>query len=159
VKQAKVYSVILIPQLGQYLVTLEEMDGIRLVPIWVGSSEGMAIAAKVEGQTFPRPMTHDLMADIFKKFNITVEKVIVTDLKDSTFFAKTILTRDGQTIEMDARPSDSIALAVRLNAPIFIDDMVFDKCPLIQKPITEEEVKGFKKELENLKPEDFFRET
>ena len=158
-KKVRVYSVVLIPQLGQYLITLEEIEGIRLIPIWVGPSEGMAIGAKLEGQKFPRPMTHDLLADILKKLNVKIEQVIITDLKDSTFYATLTLTVDGKKIEIDSRPSDSIALAVRANAPIFINEAVFEKCPLIQKPITDKEVKDFKKQIEGLKPEDFFKEA
>ena len=156
-KQVRVYSVTLIPQLGQYLVTLEEMDGIRLIPIWVGPAEGMAIGAKLDGQEFPRPITHDLMTNILSKLNVKIKKVTVTDLKDSTFYAIITLTVNGNIIEIDSRPSDSIALAVRTNSPIFVNDIVFEKCPVIQKPITEKEIKDFKKNLGSLKPEDFFK--
>ena len=158
-KEARVYSVVLIPQLGQYLVTLEEIDGIRLLPIWVGPTEGMAIGAKLEGQKFPRPITHDLMADVLSKLKVKIEKVTVTDLRDSTFFATIVLKVGSKKIEIDSRPSDGIALAVRANAPIFIEDIVFQKCPLIQKPITDKEIKDFKEQLNSLKPEDFFKHT
>lgn len=158
-KKARVYSVILIPQLGQYLVTLEEVDGIRLIPIWVGHGEGMAISAKLNEQTFPRPMTHDLIIDLLNKLNVKVKKVTITDLKENTFYAALSLSVNRKILDIDSRPSDAIALAVRVNAPIFIEDVVFDKCPAIQKPITEEEIKGFRKQLEDLKPEDFFKKT
>jgi uncharacterized protein len=156
-KRVKVYSVVLIPQLGQYLVTLEEADGIRLIPIWVGPAEGMAIGAKLSGQTFPRPITHDLITNILKKIDVKLKKVTVTDLKESTFYATITISFNNSVIEIDSRPSDAIALAIRSNSPIFVNDIVFEKCPIIQKPITDDEVKNFKKQIEDLKPEDFFK--
>ena len=158
-KKVRVYSVVLIPQLGQYLITLEEIDGIRLIPIWVGPAEGMAIGAKLEGQQFPRPLTHDLMANILNNMNVKTKKVTVTELKNSTFYAIITFSHNNKKIEMDSRPSDAIALAVRTNSPIFVDDAVFKKCPVIQKPISEKEIEDFKKQLKSLKPEDFFKET
>ncbi len=158
-KKVKVYSVVLIPQLGQYLITLEEVDGIRLIPIWVGPAEGMAIGAKLEGQQFPRPLTHDLMTNILNNLKVKMKKVTVTDLKNSTFYAIITLSYNNKKIEVDSRPSDAIALAIRTNSPIFVNDIVFKKCPIIQKPISEKEVVDFKKQLEDLKPEDFFKET
>ena len=157
-KQARVFSVILMPQLGQYLVTLEEIDGIRLIPIWVGPSEGMAIASRLENQKFPRPLTHDLLSNMLKQCDIKVEKVIVTDIKENTFYAVISIVSNGRKMQVDSRPSDAIALAVRSNAPIFIRDIIFAKCPVIQKPITKDEVTDFKKRLKNIKPEDFFKE-
>jgi len=156
-KQVRVYSVVLVPQLGQYLVTLEEIDGIRLIPIWIGPTEGMAIGSKLEGQRFSRPLTHDLISNILDKLNAKLERVIVTDLKDSTFYANMHILVNGNKINIDSRPSDAIALAVRSNADIYVTDTVFKKCPVIQKPISEKEVKNFKRRIEELKPEDFFR--
>lgn len=156
-KRVRVFSVVLIPQLGQYLITLEEAAGVRLIPIWIGPAEGIAIGARLNGQKFPRPLTHDLMANILNKLNAKIEKVTVTDLKDSTFYATITLMVNKEKLEIDSRPSDAIALALRCGCPIFVNDIVFNKCPVIQKPITEKEVEDFKKELENLKPEDFFR--
>ena len=156
-KQVRVYSVVLVSQLGQYLVTLEEIDGIRLIPIWIGPTEGMAIGSKLEGQRFSRPLTHDLISNILNKLNAKLERVIVTDLKDSTFYANMHILVNGNKINIDSRPSDAIALAVRSNADIYVTDTVFKKCPVIQKPISEKEVKNFKRRIEDLKPEDFFR--
>ncbi|MBN1405382.1 MAG: bifunctional nuclease family protein [Candidatus Omnitrophica bacterium] len=158
-KKARVYSIILIPQLGQYIVTLEEIGGIRLIPIWIGPSEGMAISAKLNSQVFQRPMTHDLISDMLGKVKAKIKKVTITDVKDNTFYASMTLSFNKKIIEIDSRPSDAIALAVRVNAAIFIDDAVFKKCPSIQKPITEQEITDFKKHLENLKPEDFFKKV
>jgi len=157
-KEAKIFSLAMISDSGQYLVTLEETSGTRLLPIWIGPAEGMAIAAALQNQSFPRPLTHDLIAGIINELGAKVEQVIITDLKDDTFFASLVLSLRGQVYNIDARPSDSIAIALRCNAGIFIDQQVFDKCPPIYKPITDNEVQMFKKQLEHLRPEDFFRE-
>lgn len=157
VKQVRVYSVVLMPQIGQYLVTLEEIGGIRLIPIWVGPAEGMAIGTKLEGQKFPRPITHDLMVNILNQLNAKVKKITVTDLKDSTFYATITLSINNRTMEIDSRPSDAIALAIRSNSPMFVNNIVFQKCPVIQKPISDKEIRNFREQLKNLKPEDFFK--
>jgi len=156
-KQVKVYSVILISQLGQYLLTLEEINGIRLIPIWVGPAEGMSISAKLNNQGFPRPLTHDLLTNMLKKASIKLKKVTISELRESTFYAMITLILNGKTLEIDARPSDAIAIALRGNAPIFVSDAVIKKCPIIQKPISKKEVEHFKKNIKDLKPEDFFR--
>lgn len=157
VKQVRIYSVVLMPQIGQYLVTLEEIGGIRLIPIWVGPAEGMAIGTKLEGQKFPRPITHDLMVNILNQLNAKLKKITVTDLKDSTFYATITLSINNKTMEIDSRPSDAIALAIRSNSPMFVNNIVFQKCPVIQKPISDNEIRNFRKQLKNLKPEDFFK--
>lgn len=157
-KKANIFSLVMVPQTGQYLVTLEELEGTRLLPIWIGPAEGMAIAAALQKQDFPRPLTHDLLTNILKELEAKVEKVIITDLRDDTFYANIILKTKEKIYNIDSRPSDSIAIAVRTQAPIFIEDKVFEKCPKIHKPITDEEAKKFKKEIVNLRPEDFFKE-
>lgn len=157
-KEAKIFSLIMVPRAGQYLVTLEEIKGTRLLPIWIGPTEGMAIAACLQKQDFPRPLTHDLIINILKELEAKVEKVIITDLKNDTFYANIILKVKDKIYHIDSRPSDSIAISVRTQTPVFIEERVFEKCPKIHKPITDQEVKKFKKDLANLKPEDFFKE-
>ncbi len=157
-KEAKIFSLVLIPLLGQYVVTLEEVGGQRLVPIWIGVNEGNAIGLKLQGEQLPRPMTHDLMSSILGSLGVKVEKVVVTDLEDGTYFASITLMIGTQRHEIDSRPSDAMALAVRTNTPIYIDEKVLKKCPVIMKPITEEEVEKFKKNLQTMKPEDFFKD-
>lgn len=157
-KKAKIFSLVMVPRAGQYLVTLEELEGTRLIPIWIGPAEGMAIAAALQKQDFPRPLTHDLIANMLKELGVKVEKVIITELKNDTFYANIILKAKGKIHHIDARPSDSIAISVRAQAPILIEDKVFEKCPKIDKPITDQEAEKFKKDLANLRPEDFFRE-
>lgn len=157
VKEARIFSLVLIPLLGQYVVTLEEVGGQRLIPIWIGVSEGNAIGLKLQGEELPRPMTHDLMASLLTQLGAKVERVVVVDLKEGTYYALIELMSDGKRFSIDSRPSDAMALAVRMNAPIFVDDKVWKKCPVIMKPITEEEVAKFKQEIQNLKPDDFFK--
>lgn len=157
VKPAKIYSLIFIPPLAQYVVTLEEMDGTRLVPIWIGINEGNAIAMVLQGEKFHRPLTHDLLANILKDVGAKVEKIIISDLKENAYYAVITIKQNGKTYEIDSRPSDAMALAVRTNCPIFIDEKVLKLCPVINKPISEEDVKKFKEELKNLRPDDFFK--
>jgi bifunctional DNase/RNase len=155
-KEAKIFS--LAQVVDRCIVVIEEVGGPRLVPIWIGIFEGGAIAAELTGQEPPRPMTHDLMTNVFKTMHITMEKVVITDLRDNTYFAEIHLKNGASNVVIDARPSDALALAVRSRCPMFVSETVFKKCPELLKPISEDEVKKFKKELENMKPEDFFRD-
>jgi bifunctional DNase/RNase len=140
------------------LVVISEVGGPRLVPIWIGIFEGGAIAAELTGQEPPRPMTHDLLTNIFKAMKITMERVVITDLRDNTYFAEIHLKNGAENAVIDARPSDALALAVRSHCPMFVSETVFKKCPELLAPISEDEVKKFKEELKNMKPEDFFRD-
>ena len=155
-KEAKIFS--LAQVVDRCIVVIEEIGGPRLVPIWIGIFEGGAIAAELTGQEPPRPMTHDLMASILKNAHIAMEKVVITDLRDNTYFAEIFLRNNGATAVIDARPSDALALAVRTHCPMFVSEAVFSKCPELLKPISEDEVKKFKDELKNMKPEDFFKD-
>ena len=156
-KEAKIFSLVLIPLLGQYVVTLEEAGGQRLVPIWIGVNEGNAIGLKLQGEQLPRPMTHDLISNMLGSLGVKVERIIVTDLRDGTYYASIVLNSGSRRYEIDSRPSDAMALAVRTNSPIFLDEKVLKKCPVIMKPISEDEVEKFKQNLQSLKPEDFFK--
>jgi len=155
-KEAKIFS--LAQVVDRCIVVVEEVGGPRLVPIWIGIFEGGAIAAELTGQEPPRPMTHDLMTHIFKAAHVSMEKVVITDLRDNTYFAEIHLRTNGATQVIDARPSDALALAVRSRCPMFVSEVVFKKCPELLKPISEDEVKKFKEELKNMKPEDFFKD-
>ena len=156
-KEAKIFSLVLIPLLGQYVLTLEESGGQRLVPIWIGVNEGNAIGLKLQDEQLPRPMTHDLMNNIFKTLGVKVERILISDLRDGTYYAVISLTAGTRRYEIDARPSDALALAVRSGTSIFVGEKVLKKCPVIMKPISEEEAEKFKQNLQNLKPEDFFK--
>jgi uncharacterized protein len=155
IREAKIFS--LAQVVDRCIVVVEEIGGPRLVPIWIGIFEGGAIAAELTGQEPPRPMTHDLFNNMFKTLHITMEKIVITDLRENTYFAEVHLRNGGSTVIVDARPSDALALAVRSHCPIFVSETVFTKCPELLKPISEDEVKKFKEELKNMKPEDFFR--
>jgi bifunctional DNase/RNase len=156
-REAKIFS--LAQVVDRCIVVVEETGGPRLVPIWIGIFEGGAIAAELTGQEPPRPMTHDLIANIFKLSHITMDRVVITDLRDNTYFAEIHLRTNGGAVQViDARPSDALALAVRTRCPMFVSETVFKKCPELLKPISEDEVKNFKEELKNMKPEDFFKD-
>lgn len=156
-KEAKIFSLVLIPLLGQYVVTLEEVGGQRLIPIWIGVNEGNAIGLKLQGEELPRPMTHDLLSNILGSLSVKVDRIVVTDLRDGTYYAVISLSSGTRRYEIDSRPSDAMALAVRTSTPIYVDEKVLKKCPVIMKPITEDEVEKFKQNLQSLKPEDFFK--
>ena len=155
-REAKIFS--LAQVVDRCIVVVEEVGGPRLVPIWIGIFEGGAIAAELTGQEPPRPMTHDLMSAMLKAAQVNVEKIVITDLHDNTYFAEIHLRTNGSSTVIDSRPSDALALAVRARCPMFVSEAVFKKCPELLKPITDDEVKSFKEELKNMKPEDFFKD-
>lgn len=156
-KEAKIFSLAQVMN-DRCIVVVEEVSGPRLVPIWIGLFEGGAIASELTGQEPPRPMTHDLVTNILKSTHVAMEKVVITDLRENTYFAEIYLRTNGSMSVIDSRPSDALALAVRSRCPIFVSELVFKKCPELLKPISEDEVKSFKEELKNMKPEDFFRD-
>ncbi len=143
---------------GQCVMVLEEIDGPRLLPIWIGLYEGGAIGMALSGQQFPRPLTHDLFMIVMQQLGGKMKHMEITELKDSTFYAEICLTSGPNDIIIDARPSDSVALAVRANCPILVNEKVFKACPELLKPISEDEVNDFKKKLDTMTPEDFFKD-
>src|SRR3989338_3587278 len=157
IKEAKIVSVVSLFPLPQYVVVLEDVEKTRLVPIWIGVNEGNAIALEMQGEKFPRPLTHDLIVNIFNTLSVKIEKIVVSDLKENSYYAVIYLQSDGKTIPIDARPSDSLALAVRAHCPIYIDEKVLLKCPKIENPITKEEIDKFKEELKTMAPEEFLK--
>lgn len=108
------------------IVLLKVTESEEVLPIWIGHAEALSIELKLQGKSFDRPLTHDLLRAAIESLGATVTKVAVTDLRDNTFFAKIYLRRDNEVFAIDARPSDSIALAVRTNAPIFVSTTVFE---------------------------------
>ncbi len=108
------------------VVVLRAEDG-RILPIYIGISEAVAIHSALKNEIPPRPMTHDLLVEIIRRLDAKVERVIIDDMIDNIFYARLILSKNGQEIEVDARPSDSIAIAVRLAVPIYIDEKVLDE--------------------------------
>ncbi len=113
------------------VVVLRSEDG-RLLPIYIGLAEAMAINSALKNRIPPRPMTHDLLVDIIGKLNARVERVVIDDLVDNTFYARVVLKYNDYEVEVDARPSDSIAIAVRIGCPIYIDNKVLDEAGLLE---------------------------
>lgn len=120
----------------QRVVILKEKDAERFLPIWIGPAEADAIAVKLQEYQVPRPLTHDLLGNIIGALGATVNSIIVCDLQNDTFFAKIVLAIDGKQVEIDSRPSDAIALAVRVKVPIFAEEAVLEKAGIIIDPET-----------------------
>jgi uncharacterized protein len=140
------------------VVILKDMDGAHYLPILIGPFEATAIALALEGAPVPRPLSHDLMRSILETLEARLEQVVIHDIKDSTFFAKLVVRSDGDLSEIDARPSDAIALALRAQAPIFVSDkIVLEEANSDKRPINDNEMARFKKFLDDLKPSDFNR--
>ncbi|MEA2505755.1 MAG: uncharacterized protein QOH48_373 [Actinomycetota bacterium] len=143
---------------NQPIVLLKEADGHRYLPIWVGAVEATAIAFALQGIQTPRPMTHDLLRDILNETDVTVERVLINELVDQTFFALIRLQASGDTKEVSSRPSDAIALAVRANVPIFADEEVLEQAGIELRDEEESEVEKFREFLDQVTPEDFAAE-
>lgn len=116
---------------GAYAILLKELNGVRRLPIIIGAFEAQAIALEIEGIKPPRPLTHDLLKQLIDNLGANVLEVIVDELRENTFYAKIILDVSGLSNEIDARPSDAIALAVRADAPIFVSDLVMETAAFI----------------------------
>ena len=142
----------------QPIVLLKTADGNKFLPIWIGHPEAAAILMKLQGASTPRPMTHDLMSDVLEQLDARCERVAVTELRDNTFYASITVQQDGSEIEIDSRPSDAIALAVRAEAPIFAADDVIEESAIEfeGEEVNEEEiVSEFKQFLEHVTPDEF----
>ncbi len=143
----------------QPIVLLKTVDGNKFLPIWIGHPEAAAILMKLQGTTTPRPMTHDLIGEVINELDATCARVSITELRDNTFYASiTLRVAGGQEIEIDARPSDALALAVRTSAPIFAaEDVISESAIEFEHEVedTEEVVDQFKKFLDEVTPEDF----
>jgi uncharacterized protein len=146
----------------QPIVLLKTADGNKFLPIWIGHPEAAAILMKLQGAATPRPMTHDLVTEMLGQLEARVVRIAVTELRDNTFYAMITVAVDGSEIEIDSRPSDAIALAVRAEAPIFVADSVIEESAIEfeHEDVNEEEVvEEFKKFLDEVKPEDFSTES
>src|SRR6202171_5114088 len=113
------------------IVVLRDKDGQKVLPIWVGIFEANAIALQIENVATPRPMTHDLLRNVIHDLKASVQKIVVCDLQENTFYALIYLSLNGETVAIDARPSDAIALALRTRAPIFVEDEVIDNAKTV----------------------------
>lgn len=158
--EMKVSGLTIDPITGTPIVILKDLQEKKAIPIWIGIFEASAIATELEKVKFSRPMTHDLLKDILGALQVTLIRVEIQDLRNNTFFASIFLEKDGQNFIVDARPSDAIALALRVGSPIFIEEKVIEKSRnidfevnLLEKDkLTDEKLKEF---LENLPLENF----
>ncbi len=137
------------------IVVLEDIQNERMLPIWIGIFEANAIALKIEDIATPRPMTHDLLKNLLDDLDIKVEKIVVNDVRDNTFYALIYCRHMNQTITIDSRPSDAIALVLRTGAPIFVEESVVEKAHSMKIDENLEDSEKLKKWLENLQPTDF----
>jgi bifunctional DNase/RNase len=137
------------------VVILKDLEGKRYLPILIGPFEATAIALALEGTAVPRPLSHDLMRTLLESLSAKLEQIVIHDIKDSTFFAKLIVRTNGDVQEIDARPSDGIALALRMQAPIFVSDKIALEETVADKTAEPEDASKFKKFIEELKPSDF----
>jgi bifunctional DNase/RNase len=136
------------------IIILRDQDGQRVLPIWVGIFEANAIALQIENITTPRPMTHDLLRNVIHDLKAEIRKVVVSDLKDNTFYALIHLEVNGEALAVDARPSDAIALALRARAPIFVEDRVIDNAKTNDFAPDKTDAERLQKWLESLDPDE-----
>ncbi len=152
----KIKGLMMDPLTNSPIVVLQDTSSDTLLPIWVGIFEANAIALQIEKVDTPRPMTHDLIKGLLNHLDVKVTKIVVTDLKDNTFYALIFLDSGGKTIAVDSRPSDAIALALRTDSPIFVTDEVISKSASTSSSLSSERssAEDIKRWLENLNPED-----
>jgi bifunctional DNase/RNase len=142
----------------QPIVLLKTADSNKFLPIWIGHPEAAAILMRLQGASTPRPMTHDLMVDVLGELEVRCVQVAVTELRDNTFFASITLAVNGREIEVDSRPSDALALAVRAGAPIYAaEEVIAESAIEFEHDVedTEQVVDRFKEFLDEVSPEDF----
>jgi bifunctional DNase/RNase len=142
------------PVTNMPIILLRDADGQKVLPIWVGIYEANAIALQIENVSTPRPMTHDLLKNVITDLKATVQKVVVSDLKDNTFYALIYINVNGDTVAVDARPSDAIALALRARAPIFVEESVIDNAKPFDPGADNPDTERLQKWLENLDPDE-----
>jgi bifunctional DNase/RNase len=142
------------PMTNMPIVILRDEDGQRTLPIWVGPVEANAIALQIENVAPPRPMTHDLLRNLLAGLDARLERVIISDLKDGTFYAYLELIRDGEVVFVDARPSDALALSIRTKAPVFVDTSVLDQARTVEISSDQVDRERLQRWLESLDPDD-----
>jgi bifunctional DNase/RNase len=155
VVEVKINGLAVDAQAKSHVVILKEKEGERVLPIWIGPAEAQAIARELAGQRFPRPLTHDLLATIVEGLKAKVTRVVIADLRENTFFAQLVIDRDGEVVVIDARPSDSIAVALRCGADIYVNEKLLNEPGEQEEPTEEEKAQELRRFLENLDPEDF----
>lgn len=172
VVEVRVHGLILEHKTQQNIVVLRELDGMRILPIWIGPGEAQAIRRILSEEPFPRPLTHDLLHIIVEGLKAKIARVVIADLRENTFFASVVVERGEEILSVDARPSDSIAIALRAKAPIFVNDKLLQVPPKEgevesaegeegapeepRRALTDEEkAEQLRKYLEDMDPEDF----
>ena len=155
--EMKIRGLMMDPVSNMPIVILKDVGGNSILPIWVGVYEANAIALEIEKVTTPRPMTHDLIKSLLAGLSTGMKKVVVSELKDDTFYAVIWLERDGEIISVDSRPSDALALALRLDCPIYVDEAVLKSSKMtssVSDKVNQEEMRRW---LEGLNDEDLGR--
>jgi uncharacterized protein len=155
--EVKIRGLMMDPVTNMPVVVLKETSGSAILPIWVGIYEANAIALEIEKVQTPRPMTHDLLKNVLTGLNVHVHKVVVSDLKEDTFYAMIWMERDGEMMSIDSRPSDALALALRLDCPIFVEDEVLKSSKMANAITEKSSSEELRKWLENLNDEDLGR--
>ena len=152
--EMKIRGLMMDPATNMPIVILKDLDGNAVLPIWVGVYEANAIALEIEKVATPRPMTHDLIKNLLLGLNTAVHKVVVNDLRDDTFYALIWLEQDGQSISIDSRPSDALALALRLDCPIYVEESVLKSSKVSSSASEKVSSEEMRKWLENLNDEE-----
>ncbi len=150
----KVRTVAMDQQMNPVVLLVDQQETLAL-PIWIGTAEAQSIALELQGVRMPRPMTHDLIRQMLTQLTISVDRIVVTDIQNGTYFAEIHLKTNGTDVVVDSRPSDAIALALRAEAPIYVEEKVAAGAIPLKKAFDEHEVEEFKKFIENVKPADF----
>src|SRR5947208_13003770 len=140
---------------NQPIVLLREKEGERYLAIWIGAMDATAIAFALQGIVTQRPMTHDLLKNVLEEIQVHVERIVITELREGTFYAVIHMSRNGSRYEVSSRPSDAIALAVRVNVPIFASEEVLSEASIMIRDEEEQEVEKFREFLDHVTPEDF----
>lgn len=157
--QMRVMGIAIDTRTGNPIVVLNDMENRKALPIWIGSAEASSIIRKIENLKVLRPMTHDLMINFIKATGYDIEKVEINDVDNETYFSTVYLSnREGKVLEVDARPSDAIALALRAEAPIYVtENVLMDGSVTCDAQKDEEEVQEFRNFVQSIKPSDFER--
>ncbi len=142
------------PVTNMPIIILRDKDGQKILPIWVGIFEANAIALQIENVATPRPMTHDLLKNVINDLRGVVQKIVVSDLKENTFYALIYVTLQGDTVAVDARPSDAIALALRARVPIYVEESVIENAKTIDFSAEKPDAERLHKWLESLDPDE-----
>jgi uncharacterized protein len=152
--EMRIKGLMLDPITNMPIVILSDVEGQRILPIWVGFFEANAIALQMENVTTPRPMTHDLLKNVICGLNGNVKKIVVNNLWDNTFYALVFIETNGETVAIDSRPSDAIALALRMKSPIFVEEEVINKAKSLDGTRDLADSESLQRWLENLRPDE-----